>query len=209
MDNRAVALMLVAAYWTSGTPYAEEARRLRETCLAHRCIPDIRERPHPGSWRKAQALSASVILDVRRDHPGVPFIYVDADARIMAPLDEAQTWAIAGYDAAFYWFDSPNRSPDGTGLELCSGTTWWNDTPGANELLNAWVAACALPETADLLRGGDQEALQLLVNARPSLHLKRLPHEWCWMDRMSEARYGPRQPVIWHGQASRRYKRVV
>jgi hypothetical protein len=112
------------------------------------------------------------------------------------------------FDAALYWLDESPRSPTGDGRELCTGTAWWAPTPAATEILDAWAEACLDPDATKLV-GVDQEVLQLLLPRFPAARIFALPPEYCWMDRISEMHYGKREPVIAHGQASRRFRKQV
>lgn len=203
--------MIVTAYWTKGTPYEAEAAALRETLEEFGLRHDIRSYPHPGNWTLANLLSAQHIRAVREDWPNEPILYLDADARVLAPPTLVEGLALAGYDAAFFFIsDGGSVSIPPNSEALCSGTTWWSASPAATAMLDAWVALNRLPEER---RGCDQlnlEAIVRWVETNPLVKIFRLRPEYCWIDDIS-ARLYPKagEVVIRHTQASRRYKHTV
>ena len=209
--------MMVVGFWTAGTPYEAEAVELVKTLKAFGLAYDVREYPHPGSWVKATLLLPQVVQDARARYPGQTLLYLDADARVRQPLSEASGWTRGGVpalrhfekstdDVGFYFL--PNgRSIDATHEELCTGTMLWKDTIAANTVLTAWVEACRTVD-AEGRRGQDQEILQRLLPSQSYIKVWRLPHEWCWMDIISD-RLGKLDPIIYHTQASRRFRKAV
>jgi len=202
--------MIVCGFWTTGTPYEAEGAAMKASAEAFGLQVDLAEHPHPGSWGRAALLFPTVIKNVRRRHPDEVILYLDADARVMQMglAGQVEEWGKAGPDLGLYYLPKSPRSRFPSGDELCTGTMVWWPTERAAELLAAWEEACSRPEAVDVF-GLDQEILQGLVEARPGLRVIRLPHEWCWMDRISPARFGNLAPEIYHGQASRRYKGLV
>jgi len=159
----------------------------------------------------ANLLSARHIQAVRRDHPTEPVLYLDADARLLAAPSLLTGRAMHGYDAAFFFIsDGGGVSIPPNSEALCSGTTWWNDTPAATAILDAWVALNRLPEKR---RGCDQlnlEAIVRWVETNPLVAIFRLPPEYCWIDDISARLYPkPANVVVRHTQASRRYRHTV
>ena len=201
--------MMVVGFWTAGTPYEAEAVELVKTLKAFGLAHDVREYPHPGNWAKANLMTPAVIRAGRQRYPGQTLLYLDADARMRRPLTDAlRHFERSTDDVGLYFLPKAPRCPDGTGFELCSGTTIWKDTIAANTLLDAWCKVCALPESENL-RGLDQEALQCLLPSQSYVKVWRLPHEWCWIDAISPDRITGVDPVIYHTQASRRLRRAV
>jgi hypothetical protein len=200
--------MIVTSFWTAGTPYEAEAKELVATLDKFGLKHDVREYPHPGTWAKAACLFPLVILETRRRHPDEDIMFLDADARVTTLPVRLAGLAEEGFDAGLYWLPNSPRSVTPDKRELCTGTTWWAATPTADAILEAWFVECRKPETEKLL-GVDQEALQLLLPRFPQASIFELPPEYCWMDRISEMHYGKREPVIAHGQASRRFRKQV
>lgn len=205
--------MIVAAYYTVGTPYEGEAAELAATCRAVGLECAVRAMPHPGSWVAANLMNASVIQDVRMNYPNDSVLYLDADARVRSWPLACRDYEKSGYDFAVYrtpWC-SHLADPPGT-QEICSGTSWWgawNKSDAATAVLDAWIALNHLPETR---RGCDQLNLSWLVKCvmgKEGVKMSLLPDEYCWIDLISESRIGKREPVIYHTQASRRLKGVV
>jgi len=194
--------MIVAAFYTIGTPYEQEAEELRKTLDRFGLQYDIRALPHPGSWAKANLLNAGVIKGVRDSHPGEDVLYLDADARVMQDprpfFDELRQ---GPYDVGVYYLPDSPHAPLDCREELCSGTTWWNTTETATGLLDRWIEANAAPEA-------DKAILQDLL-ATGHARVARLYPEMCWIDTISEMHFGKREPIIFHTQASRRHRRAV
>ena len=200
--------MMTVAYYTEGTPYKAEAEALAATLREYGVPFKVFCRAHPGSWAAANALNAGVIAEAMALWPGQTILYLDADARLMAPLHPAVTDG-DDYDVGLYFLRGSRREPiEGQG-ELCSGTMVWRPTPAAVSLLAEWQEILSRPETLRL-RGVDQEALQMLLAERPGIvRIRRLPDSWCWIDRISEGFHCQGPPVVYHTQASRRHKRAV
>jgi len=196
--------MKVVGFYTQGTPYEGEIGEMVLSAAGFGLEAVAHALPHPGSWRKAALLLPQCISRERERSPKDVLLYLDADARIKHRpiLPEGD------YDVGLYYLPNSPRSRFPNGEELCTGTCVWWPTPVANELLESWSLACSTPE-ADSVFGLDQEILQGLVEQRPALKVWRMPPEWCWMDTISRLHYGNREPVIFHGQASRRYKQLV
>lgn len=196
--------MKVVGFYTKGTPYEAEIGEMVLSAAEHGLESVAHAFPHPGSWRRAALLLPQAISKERNRSPTEIILYLDADARVMQrpvlPVDD--------YDVGLYYLTDSPRSRFAGGEELCTGTCVWWPTSAANELLETWAAECAKPDS-DKVFGLDQEILQGLVAVRPSLRVWRLPHEWCWMDTISPMHFGRCEPVIFHGQASRRYRHLV
>jgi hypothetical protein len=204
--------MIVTCYYTQGTPYEHEANECRKSAEAVGLVCDVRGYPHPGNWIKANLLNAQHILAVRRDHPGEPVLYVDADAR----FETVPTWLLdleqqrPMPDLAVYYLPvglafAPVRGQP----ELLTGTTWWGPGLCSTAILEAWAVLNTLPEPR---RGCDQLNLYWLLKAceGKGLNIAALPAEYVWIPDISpqqHLQHGP--PVIVHGQASRRLKAVV
>lgn len=79
--------LLIVAPFTSGTPYAEEVRELAAGAapLGYRVEPI--EIPDQGHWLLNVCVKPKYIWDVFRQHSG-PMLILDADCRILKPLDE-------------------------------------------------------------------------------------------------------------------------
>lgn len=176
--------------------YIDEAnallRTLAEFGLEHR----ISERPDAGSWERNCAQKPSAIYEAMQSVKGRPIVWLDADARVMrrpALFDELTC------DFAAHWLYN---------AELLSGTLYFGGTEKARSIVRRWVDAQALAPNE-----WDQRVLQKIVDTNcDGLSVNMLPCEYCWIhgktkrDMISAAAYGPRDPVIKHLQASRRFR---
>lgn len=197
--------MLVVAYFTFGTPYADEARRLEASLRDHRLDYEIASVPAFGSWQKATQYKPRFLLDMWQRHGTQPLLYLDADAIVVQDprpyLD--QHCPQGSVDLAVHYLND---------AELISATILINPTPIVPHLMEKWIhLADAHPQV------WDQKLLATAIDATPGVRVHRLPPEFNWIDAgdpkrpvdISEKYYGQRVPVIRQTQASRRYKAVV
>jgi hypothetical protein len=174
---------VIVSYWTRGTAYEAEAREMEETARTCGFATDVRGVPNLGDWTLNCGMKPAYIRDRMQDHPGRPIVWLDADARIRR---YPQLFNELAVDFAAHWRH---------GAELLSGTLWFNATPRARALVEAWCEA-QLREPGKW----DQVVLQnVITSSVPGLVIQHLPSEYtCIFDGdMGE-------PVIEHMQASRR-----
>lgn len=171
----------------AGPGYAEEARGLAESLDALGLPHVIRALPDAGAWELNCGRKPVFLLDVAREHPDRPLVWLDADARVVqAPtlFDSLEC------DVACHYRH---------GEELLSGTLYFGGTDGAIDLLNEWASECQRNPNE-----WDQRVLQAILADRPHRwRVQTLPAEYVRIfdaDDMGEA-------VILHRQASRRLKR--
>ena len=79
--------LLIACIYTSGSPYAAEARELAESAARFGYRVEAIEVADQGDWWRNVGIKPSVILEAFRSHHG-PLLSLDADCRILRPLDE-------------------------------------------------------------------------------------------------------------------------
>jgi hypothetical protein len=200
--------MIVAAFYTIGTPYEAEAAELVKTLDRFGLKHDVRAYEHPGSWTKAGFLIPRCIGDVRQAHPGEDVLYLDADARVMKDPTPYCDSLKGKADVGLFYLDNSPHHPGKDGRELCTGTTWWAATAAAADALDLWQTMCS--QSVKPLET-DQTILQRILAAALMGHVSvaELPPEMCWMDTISAMHYGEREPIIFHTQASRRHRKVV
>ncbi len=179
----------VVGYYTAGTRYEVEAQRLRSSVQALGLQLELVAVPSPGDWLASVRLKPQLLLALRQRLRG-PLLYVDVDAVV-----HSNPWPyLRGLDA-----DVGVASHHAT--NVISGTVLLNDTPGAVQLLQAWIADQDRNPTA-----WDQHSLHNVVYAAPvagqrPVRVQHLPLEMC---RVFDRRYHPRVGnVIEHLQASR------
>jgi hypothetical protein len=184
---------LIVSYYTRGTPYEQEAERLCASLCAldlpHK-VEGIRNR---GNW----SLNCNQKPGFIRDHLHAgerPVLWVDADAEVIQ-VPQLQHLSIDGYDFAAHWRN---------GKELLSGTTWWNFTKAAFDLLTAWERASRRDPGV-----WDQKHLEHAVRMVPGLKADRLPAEYTWIEDLFRYEQPDARPVIVHHQAARRLRSIV
>lgn len=174
------------SYFTAS--YADEAAGLVESLREHGLDRDVREVPDAGSWLLNIHQKAKFLRQMREQYPRRPVVWVDADARMMSrPVLFDR---IKGDFAGHYF----------KGRQLCGGTLYMAPTEASYELLRRWQWRID-HYGRDL---SDQTSLQVEADAMPGLSIYELPAELCYIHDLSAEAYPGVEPVILHGQASRR-----
>lgn len=205
--------MVVCTFFTTGTPYRIEALALRRSVEAQGLECMIYERPHPGSWLAAQCLTPGVIEQCLCQSEGGSVLFLDADARLEARPTLLEDWYREGRaDAGVYLVDDGGRYAVPPGAPtLCSGTSWWTQSPETLRILAEWrrVAEGWCARTQH--QGSDQLALYGVMQHNPGVRWGLLPPEYCWIEGYSETRFpeAAGRVVIRHYQKSREFKVMV
>ncbi|MBX3403232.1 MAG: class I SAM-dependent methyltransferase [Phycisphaeraceae bacterium] len=184
---------IVLCYFTLDTPYADEAKKLKASCLRlgleHRIV-GVQPR---GSWEANCAYKARFVEEQWRAL-GRPVLWVDADAIVHRTPD-----LLRGVAADF----AVHRA---LGWMFASGTVFFNQTPGAEALLVRWRERCeADPGTWDQVH---LDAAWEDVAREQPLETLWLPREYTFINDLEDVAL-TEDPVIEHTQASRRYKATV
>ena len=191
-----VALVRVISFYTKDTPYVEEALRLVGSCANHSIPTSILPRPNLGNWSLNCHQKPGFIRE-QLHAAEEPVLWLDADAEVMAPLDDA--WIRdAGVDFAASWRPMSSHS------ELLSGTTWWNFTEGAFKLLTEWEKECRMNPGV-----WDQKHLQYALGMCPDVQDLRLPIAWTWIEDLFRCENPDVEPIVVHHQASRRLRKKI
>jgi hypothetical protein len=184
---------VVVCFFTLNTPYAEEAKRLKESCirlgLDHRIV-GVQPR---GSWEANCAYKAKFVEEWWRAL-GRPVLWADADAIVRRTPE-----LLRGIAADF----AVHRA---LGWMFASGTVFFNQTPEAEALLVRWRERCeADPKTWDQVHlDAAWEDIALTL----PLETLWLPREYTYIADLEDVAM-TEDPVIEHTQASRRYKATV
>jgi len=171
--------------------YRAEADRLRSSLIRLGLDYEIHERPGRRSFARNVHQRVEVIQDVRRNRPGEPLLWVDADAIVW---EDPWPAISLGCDFAAHFF---------RGEELLGGTLYFAATAAAGELLDRWRQVNeTIPDRSD------QVNLHEAVRAAGAgIRLSRLPPELCFIFDLSRQAYPKAgRPVIEHFQASRRFR---
>ena len=182
--------VLFVSFWTPA--YADEAAALVASLDALHLPHDVRAIPSRGTWEENCGRKPAFLREMRAEHPGRSLVWLDADSRVRAVpalfdvLDMTDT-----FDLAVHYRH---------GVELLSGTLFFNDTEAANELLRLWEQECRFfPQV------WDQQTLAVAVGRTPGLKTYLLPPQYCSV--FDDPKMGP--PVILQTQASRRLRKVA
>ena len=175
--------------------YAEEAAGLIESLELFGLTHSVEEVPGKGNWSRNTKLKATYIRDKMTESPGVPIVWLDADARVRR--DPVLFSTLNADMACYYRRDT----------ELLSGTLFFSGSQAARSVVDQWIAA-------NERRPGvfDQKNLQQVVEqnaSNPEFRLERLPPAYCLFDLLVKHDKQITAPVIWHRQASRRLKEAV
>lgn len=183
--------VLIATYYTIPGPYAREHEGLRESCYAHGYPLRAFTWPDQGSWLKNTAIKPAMIRRMREQLRG-PFLFLDADAEVVAPLEELFS-SHAGRDLAVC-----RRH----GVEVLGGSIYVGDTSTALALLRRWEALQA--QRPDVL---DQRNLQdVLHQLGRTERIGALAYRYCKIFDAKDMDCGPSGPAVLHKQASRRFR---
>lgn len=182
---------VIVSYYTKGTGYETEARRLRASLKALGPgleLYDIRGIDNLGNWMKNTHRKASIIKEAM-DRYQLPVLFIDADAVVHKYPD---LFDIIQEDIAVHYH---------AGHQLNSAVIFFNKTINAENLLNAWIERNRKqPQTLE------QQNLQDLIESHPwntEISIYKLPPEYAKIfDLMPEVQ----DPVIELFQASRRLR---
>jgi hypothetical protein len=174
--------MLVVAFYTLETPYAEEVKHLIESCRFHNLDVHVEAYPNQGRWVWNAALKPFFIRDMLKRFHNQNLLYLDADAVVIKPPSEPPG------DIGVHFLDDK---------ELLSGTIFLKNNAKVRRLVEDWCDEQLLNRSE-----WDQRVLQRIL-PRHALEVTNLPRAYCKIfDKPGEA-------VIQQNQASRRFKHVV
>lgn len=196
---------IVIAFYTPS--YRPIVRKLIDSLDAIRVRYDVRLMPDRGEWELNCAQKPLFVKDMMRRNPGMPLLYVDADAVV-----HSDPWpAMPLIDTADIAVHYRRRATDDRGDrgELLSGTILINPTPGAERLMQLWCDAQtqifkAVP-TRDQ-RTWDQKVLSRCIDVEKSCRVARLGPEMTFIYDTMKRDHPDVTPVIEHFQHSRRIK---
>lgn len=186
--------MRLIAFYSTGSPYEDEARVLQASCdrlgLEHEIV-GFKSR---GDWYANTAAKAELIQQARSNLRD-PLLYVDADAFVhvdprpylkqLDPDIDFGAHYYAGPDGGY----NPSRccaclvgEPCSQPHRILSGTLYFGDTPGALRLVNAWVAKNEELRAQGIVEGGGQKNLwRTLEEIGDALKIHRLPGRFTYV----------------------------
>lgn len=159
--------LLILCVYTQHSSYELEAQRLASDAAQHGYV--VRQVPVPpqGDWRRNAAVKATVVQHVFREHHG-PLLLLDADCRILGPLDEMLALARRVDVAAKY------RPGYCFSALFNSGVVLLQKTPASAVLVDDWADRAS--QFGHLHRFADQAMLaEALVLGQGNLRFEPLP----------------------------------
>lgn len=190
---------VVVAYYTVGTPYEQEARRLIPSLQRFNIPYLVSPVSSQGDWYHNTQWKPTFLKQMLQQISGKSIIYVDIDAEFLQypslfdELDQRPDIHIG-----VHLLNHAKRGRPKAGFEMLSGTVYLKNSPVVHQIVDTWIQKCSV--------GGqlwDQVALKDAIGSTP---FYTLPEEYCTIfDYMSDVQ----QPVIRHYQASRRYKDAI
>lgn len=204
MGNNTLDDLMVVGYYTTNTPYEEEAKKTIASCERLKLNHDIIGIPNFGSWQANTRYKAKFMLDMLNKHKGKRLLYIDCDAIIneLPVLFKNYSADIAVRWQDFRW--RQNECLSGTiymennerTVKLCKMWLDINDTQGNNtKIFEQWNLGTAI-ET---------------MKATDGLIAKNLPPEYCQFD-LIEKIYPQLKKgagIIQHYQRSRIYRNKI
>lgn len=187
---------IIVGYYSAGTRYEQEARRLRASLAKLDLAAEILPISAEGDWLENVRRKPSLLKSFRQRLRG-PLLYVDVDAVV-----HANPWPyLRGYEGDIAVASHHRRN-------IISGTLLLNDTEKAMTFLDHWITDQDRNPTA-----WDQHSLHNVVEANradislSAIRIEYLPPEMCRVfDRAYPTRTGN---IIEHLQASREMRANV
>lgn len=176
---------IVVGYYTRNTLYEEEVKRLIKSLKKFKLPYDIEEIDNLGSWIANVNYKPKLCRKMLEKY-NRPILYLDSDAVVK---QYPKLFSNIQCDMAVYYREK---------VELLTGTLYFNNTPSAKKIIDAWIT-----ETAKYPYEWDQKSLQnVLFTFKKDIHIFILPSNYCQIYDIMRA---AGKPVIEHFQASRRY----
>jgi len=166
--------------------YAPHAEKLIQSLEKFGLEYEVDEFESRGSWEANCQYKAEFIYEKWLKHGRV--VWLDADCQVKRQpglFDSIRS------DIAFHLF---------RGKELLSGTLFFNDTIGAEQVLKAWIK-----KNKEKPNIWDQKNLAESIK-NLDVDITYLPPEYCFIFDLSKLHYPNSIPVIEHYQASRKNK---
>jgi len=193
---------IAITFYTSGTGYEQEVRKLRASAQAL-SIPLVEYAfPSRNNWRSNLNYKSQCILEAMLAHAGEDIVFIDADAIIRKrPVLFDELSASGDYDIAFHRFSQSRLDP---GKELLSGTLWIANSEIGRVVVTEWHREATGRPAIRHQRALDEVLKAKCRGARQFL----LPIEYTAIYDHPAVR-GRVEPVIEHFQASRRLRRAI
>ena len=188
---------IVVSFYTENTGYAHEADRLMESLHRFGLEYDIQPRPNMGGWKKNNDYKPTYILEMMEKHPGRDIVWIDCDAIV---LQYPELWDDANIGIGVHTVDWALYRDHNMRKEMLAGTIYVGNTLRIKAFVKSWIKRMITHP-----KYTDQQNLEALLRDKKDWTMQ-LPASYCQIfDTMAKAG----DPVIEHGQASRRLKKEV
>ena len=187
---------VVVSFYTEGTGYEKEAERLVASLYRFGLEHDVQPRPNMGGWKKNNDYKPTFILEMMEKHKGRDIVWLDSDATVMA---YPELWDDSGMDIGVHTVDWTLYRDHDMRQEMLAGTIYVGNTEHMRGFVSTWIKRMKTHPKAT-----DQQNLEALLKGKE--WVTQLPASYCQIfDTMAAAG----DPVVEHGQASRRLKKEV
>lgn len=192
---------IVISFYTLGTPYEEEAKKLIDSCLKFDIEADISGVASQGSWEKNCAIKPFFILQKLRQWDR-PVIWVDADAVFLRKPDWSE---FAGFDFAVRVNEFLPKTHES---RIVSNAIFANNCTATAVLIEKWSDETkkALNDKKRVMEFWDQVALRDALDQSPELKFLPMPLKFSKIFDFDDLFISEQEVVIEHYQASRKHK---
>lgn len=192
---------LVISFYTRGTPYEDEARKLIASCQQWEIEAEIDGVSSRGSWESNCGMKAEFILSKLKKHRRDVF-WVDADAVFL------QKPLFTEFEGHFFSVRFNPFLPKSHESRIISNAIFAADHPDAHLILEKWrdLSVAELKNRARVMEFWDQAALRDVLSEGAYLPM---PLKYSKIFDLDDLFIDEKEVVIEHYQASRRIKNKV
>lgn len=194
---------IVISFYTLGTPYEEEVKKLIHSCVQFNLESDIVGLPSQGSWEKNCGLKPFFIQQKLKEWDR-PVLWVDADGAFLRLPDFSE------FDACDFSVRVNEFLPKKNESRVVSNTIFVRNHPVASAVVDKWceMTQCALNDKTREIEFWDQTALRDALDEHPELRFMPMPLKFAKIFDFDDLFISEQEVVIEHYQASRRHKHV-
>jgi hypothetical protein len=194
--------LIVVGYYTVGTPYEQEAAKLKASCERLKLNYDVVGVPNLGDWQANTRFKAKFMLDMLAKHANKRLLYVDSDA-IFHSIPKL--FINYSADVAVRFQDFSYRKN-----ECLSGTIYMENNLKTRKMCELWLDKNKAEGTgAKTFEQWNLGAVIEQMVKTDNLVCKNLPPEYTFIFDTMKRIYPNAVPVIEHFQASRKLKNKV
>jgi hypothetical protein len=188
---------LTIAYTTQNEPYLSLSESLKESCSRFNIPFYLKVIPDLGSWERNTHYKANFILECMEKFYNPYLVYVDVDATFRAypSLFESLDTDVAFRTENFKWRQN----------EPLSGTVFLKNNDHVKEFVKSWIDTNnSIPALRRDPLTWEQYNMKRALDKHPELTYYNLPPEYTFVFDHTRTLFPGLEPVIIHGQASRR-----